>query len=135
MVGAGNLFTGLSIFQSSLVLILTPTLPWCTKNSRTPWRKTLPTPKTIKHFSNFRYHATTSIHPVALIHKVHCQVSWHHHRKQVMHRFFFPFCFNLCCHSKLQLSSVEMQVAKVSSSHLPTCPGSICHRGNGSAQV
>lgn len=32
LIGAGNLFTQLSIFQSSLVLILTPTLYWRTGN-------------------------------------------------------------------------------------------------------
>ena len=61
-----------------------------------PWRKTLYKSKTIKNISNFHYHATTSIHLVPLIHKVPCQVSWHPHGKQIIHRFlFFSFLFFL----------------------------------------
>lgn len=114
---------------SPLVLVL---LSESQRISQAPWRKFCVTQKPLEKISNFHHHATTSIHPVALIHKVHCQFPGTLTGNKLYVTFFF---LNVCCHSKRHLSYVQKQVAEVSSSHLPTCPGSICHRGNGIAQV
>lgn len=76
---------------SPLVLVL---LSESTKNKSNSLEKTLHKPKTIRkkvhQFPLPCYHLY-SCGRVALIHKVHCQISWHPHRKQVIQTFFFAF--------------------------------------------
>lgn len=112
---------------------------FCSQNwqrtSQTPWRKLCINQKPLEKISNFRY-VTTSIHPVALIHKVYCQVSWQYHRKQLMHRFFLSFFFfkltlpfkatSLLC-SDTSSRNQLLSPAHMSRKHLPQrkwhCPG------------
>lgn len=48
--------------------------------------------------------------------------------------YCFHFLLNRRRHSKLHLSHIQTPAVAVGASHLPTSPGSVCHRGNDPAK-